>query len=124
MRRYTKVVNFHERLYSGRTVFDEGRIMARLPQSLRCDLVLHMFGSVLRRVPLFDSLTDAVLADVCCELKAYHAAEGETFTREGEPANKMFIIRAGMVRLSVSGEELRSSPMKVGRCRLPLSNPC
>ena len=45
------------------------------------DAVLHMFGTVLRRVPLFDSLTDNILADVCLELKAYNAAEGELFTR-------------------------------------------
>ena len=109
-----RVVSFHERLYSNRTVFDEGTIMSRLPQALRSDLLLHMFGTVLRRVPLFDSLGDQVLADVCCELKAYNAAEGETFTREGDPADKMFIIRSGMVRLSVHDEELRSSPMKGG----------
>ena len=34
-----RVVNFHERLFSNRTVFDEGKIMSRLPQSLRKDVV-------------------------------------------------------------------------------------
>jgi CRP-like cAMP-binding protein len=43
-----------------------------------------------------------------------YAAEGERFTREGDPADKMFIIRSGMVRLTVGKEELRSSPMKGG----------
>jgi hypothetical protein len=42
-----RVVSFHERLFSNRTVFDEGKIMSRLPQSLRSDMVLHMFGTVL-----------------------------------------------------------------------------
>lgn len=65
-----RVVAFHERLFSHRTVFDEGQIMSRLPVSIRSDLVLHMFGTVLRRVPLFNSLDDSILADVCCELKA------------------------------------------------------
>ena len=33
---------------------------------------------------------------------------------EGEPADEMFIIRSGMIRLTVHGLELRSSPMKGG----------
>lgn len=109
-----RVITFHERLYANRTVFDEGKIMGRLPSAIRSDLVMHMFGSVLRRVPLFQDLNDTVLADVCLELKAYHAAQGEAFTVEGEPADEMFIIRSGMIRLTVQGHELRSSPMKGG----------
>lgn len=109
-----RVITFHERLYSNRTVFDEGKIMGRLPSAIRSDLVMHMFGSVLRRVPIFQNVDDAVLTDVCLELKAYHAAQGEAFTVEGEPADEMFIIRSGMIRLTVHGLELRSSPMKGG----------
>ena len=36
--------------------------------------------------------------------------QGEAFTVEGEPADEMFIIRSGMIRLTVQGHELRSSP--------------
>ena len=109
-----RVVGFHECLYTNRTVFDEQKILARLPASLRSEVALHMYGGVLRRVPLFSDLDDKVLANVCLQLRAYHAAEGEAFTTEGEPAEKMFVIKSGMVKLSVAGEELQSSPMKGG----------
>jgi hypothetical protein len=93
-----RVVAFHERLYSNRTVFDEQKIFERLPEMLRSEVVLHMYGGVMRRVPLFHALTDRTLADVCLELKAYHATTGEAFTVEGERADKMFVIKSGMVR--------------------------
>ena len=109
-----RVIRFHERLYSNRTVFDEQKIFERLPELLRSEVVLHMYGAVLRRVPLFATLTDRTLADVCLELKAYHATAGEAFTVEGDRADKMFVIKSGMVKLSVQGDELLSSPMKGG----------
>ena len=109
-----RMISFHERLYSSRTVFDEGTIMKRLPKGLRRDMVMHMYSRVLRRVPLFMNLSDLVIQDVCMQLKAYHAAQGEAFTVEGEWADKMFIVRNGMIRLTFQGEELRSSPMKGG----------
>ena len=109
-----RVIKYHERLYGNRTVFDEKTIFDRLPGSLRSEVVLHMYGGVVSRIPLFSKLNQKALADVCLSLKAYHAAEGEAFTVEGEEADKMFIIKAGMVKLTVAGEELQSSPMKGG----------
>ena len=109
-----RVIKYHERLYGNRTVFDEKTIFDRLPESLRSEVVLHMYGGVVSRIPLFSKLNQKALADVCLSLKAYHAAEGEAFTVEGEEADKMFIIKAGMVKLSVAGDELQSSPMKGG----------
>ena len=109
-----RVIKYHERLYGNRTVFDEKTIFDRLPESLRSEVVLHMYGGVVSRIPLFSRLNQKALADVCLSLKAYHAAEGEAFTVEGEEADKMFIIKAGMVKLSVAGDELQSSPMKGG----------
>ena len=109
-----RVIKYHERLYGNRTVFDEKTIFDRLPESLRSEVVLHMYGGVVSRIPLFSKLNQKALADVCLSLKAYHAAEGEAFTVEGDQADKMFIIKAGMVKLSVAGDELQSSPMKGG----------
>ena len=109
-----RVIKYHERLYGNRTVFDEKTIFDRLPESLRSEVVLHMYGGVVSRIPLFSRLNQKALADVCLSLKAYHAAEGEAFTVEGDQADKMFIIKAGMVKLSVAGDELQSSPMKGG----------
>ena len=109
-----RVIKFHERLYGNRTVFDERTIFDRLPESLRSEVVLHMYGGVVSRIPLFSKLKQKALANVCLSLKAYHAAEGEAFTVEGEEADKMFIIKAGMVKLTVTGDELQSSPMKGG----------
>jgi len=109
-----RVIKYHERLYGNRTVFDEKTIFDRLPGSLRSEVVLHMYGGVVSRIPLFSKLNQKALADVCLSLKAYHAAEGEAFTVEGEEADKMFIIKAGMVKLTVAGDELQSSPMKGG----------
>ena len=109
-----RVIKYHERLYGNRTVFDEKTIFDRLPGSLRSEVVLHMYGGVVSRIPLFSKLNEKALADVCLSLKAYHAAEGEAFTVEGEEADRMFIIKAGMVKLTVAGEELQSSPMKGG----------
>ena len=109
-----RVIKFHERLYGNRTVFDERTIFDRLPESLRSEVVLHMYGGVVSRIPLFSKLKQKALANVCLSLKAYHAAEGEAFTVEGEEADKMFIIKAGMVKLTVAGDELQSSPMKGG----------
>ena len=109
-----RVIKYHENLYGNRTVFDEKTIFDRLPGSLRSEVVLHMYGGVVSRIPLFSKLNQKALADVCLSLKAYHAAEGEAFTVEGEEADKMFIIKAGMVKLTVAGDELQSSPMKGG----------
>ena len=109
-----RVIKYHENLYGNRTVFDEKTIFDRLPGSLRSEVVLHMYGGVVSRIPLFSNLKDKALADVCLSLRAYHAANGEAFTVEGEEADKMFIIKAGTVKLTVAGQELQSSPMKGG----------
>jgi CRP-like cAMP-binding protein len=109
-----RVIKYHENLYGNRTVFDEKTIFDRLPRSLRSEVVLHMYGGVVSRIPLFSNLKEKALADVCLSLRAYHAAKGEAFTVEGEEADEMFIIKAGTVKLTVAGQELQSSPMKGG----------
>lgn len=109
-----RVIKYHENLYGNRTVFDEKTIFDRLPRSLRSEVVLHMYGGVVSRIPLFSNLKEKALADVCLSLRAYHAAKDEAFTVEGQEADEMFIIKAGTVKLTVAGQELQSSPMKGG----------
>lgn len=65
----------------------------------------------LKSVPLFESLDEAFIDRLCenVELKTYH--KGEVICRQGDPADRFYLIRQGLVKVSQAmpgGEMVRT----------------
>lgn len=58
------------------------------------------------RVPLFEELSPADIADIAKLLHSQSAARGEIITRAGEPADCMYFIVSGTVEIALANETL------------------
>lgn len=57
--------------------------------------------SLLRKMPLFSSLSPQALAAVDARLQPRHVAAGEQFVQQGEPRSHLFIVAEGEIELFV-----------------------
>lgn len=60
---------------------------------------------LLRRMPLFSSLSPQEIAAVEARLQKRHVLAGELFVRQGEPRSYLFIVASGAVELFVNNED-------------------
>jgi CRP-like cAMP-binding protein len=62
-------------------------------------------GSFLRGVELFDGLTDAELERVAADADHHPVPAGQTVMRQGEEGASLFILREGLLRVSICDAE-------------------
>jgi CRP-like cAMP-binding protein len=56
---------------------------------------------LLRGVELFDGLSDSELARLSHLCREAHFRKGEVITQQGQPGNELYIVREGLVEVSV-----------------------
>jgi CRP/FNR family transcriptional regulator len=64
--------------------------------------------SVLRKTPLFASLTEAEIRGLCARVSKKHFSQGELLFNEGDPCTGLFLVASGRIRifkLSAAGRE-------------------
>jgi CRP/FNR family cyclic AMP-dependent transcriptional regulator len=76
-----------------------------------------MTTETLRQVPLFESLDDEAVAQLCELIDTRECADGEAIFRAGDQGDAMFIIERGKVRISMrsgDGEDLILAMLSAG----------
>jgi CRP-like cAMP-binding protein len=64
--------------------------------------------TTLRRIPMFDGLSDAALARIDSRMSETTVAEGSVLMHEGQPAREAFIIAEGRAAIAVGGRPVGS----------------
>ncbi|KZV33296.1 cyclic nucleotide-gated ion channel 2-like [Dorcoceras hygrometricum] len=79
---------------------DEMDLITYLPDGLRRDIKRFLCLDLVKKVPLFDSLDDLILDNICDRVKPLVFSKDEKIIREGDPVQRMVFIVRGRVRSS------------------------
>ena len=77
------------------------------------DHFLEEATSFLKRVTLFSEIEESTLRELAKKLKPYTLSKGATLYREGEPADALYIIQSGRVRLLAIGEDGKEKTVSI-----------
>ncbi|KAG6408133.1 hypothetical protein SASPL_131136 [Salvia splendens] len=81
---------------------DEMEIVKDLPEGLRRDIKRFLCLNLIKQVPLFHSLDDLILDNICDRVKPILISKGEKIIREGDPVLRMVFLVRGRVKSSQS----------------------
>ncbi|KAL8471666.1 hypothetical protein ACS0TY_029067 [Phlomoides rotata] len=79
---------------------DEMEIIRDLPDGLRRDIKRFLSLDLIKQVPLFHSLDDLILDNICDRIKPIVISKDEKIVREGDPVVRMVFIVHGRVMSS------------------------
>ncbi|KAH6830368.1 Cyclic nucleotide-regulated ion channel family protein [Perilla frutescens var. hirtella] len=79
---------------------DEIEIIKDLPDGLRRDIKRFLCLDLIKQVPLFQSLDDLILDNICDRVKPIVISKDEKIIREGDPVARMVFVVRGRVRSS------------------------
>jgi hypothetical protein len=89
-------------LFKQTRAFDEKAVMKKLPPNLSFELMDHLYGERIKKVPLFRSLPEDVVFEMCGMLLPYPADPGDYIFKKGVPAREIFIMNRGDVILTTA----------------------
>lgn len=100
-----RIKSYEQYLWESRLGYDETEIIRHLPQSLKCDVALHMHRKIIEKVPLFKDASEQILRELVLELKPFVVAPGDTIFHKGDEGAEMYFISRGAVQVvSADGE--------------------
>lgn len=102
-----RIMAFLDNLYVQNTAFDEGEILAQLPEHMQTELVHHMYHKITASVPFFKHLDDDTTAAVCIKMKPVSCSAQEVISSEGEVGSDMYIVVRGQVQALRDGSLLQ-----------------
>ncbi|KAK8586821.1 hypothetical protein V6N12_021345 [Hibiscus sabdariffa] len=76
---------------------EEMKWIEELPDGLRRDIKRYLCLDLIKKVPLFQSLDDLILDNICDRVKPLVYSKDEKIIREGDPVLRMVFIVAGRV---------------------------
>ena len=85
--------------------YDQQQILMELPYNLRRKLLMHQYGHIIHKVPLFDvdgdgSLDDHVfVTELCMRMKRVSFMSEQMIYQMGEIGRHMFVISSGKVEV-------------------------
>ncbi|XP_073286431.1 cyclic nucleotide-gated ion channel 2-like [Primulina huaijiensis] len=79
---------------------DEMDLISYLPDGLRRDIKRFLCLDLVKKVPLFDSLDDLILDNICDRVKPLVFSKDEKIIREGDPVQRMVFIVRGRAKSS------------------------
>ncbi|KAI5665696.1 hypothetical protein M9H77_15549 [Catharanthus roseus] len=77
---------------------DEMELIKDLPEGLRRDIKRFLCLDLIKKVPLFHSLDDLILDNICDRVKPLVFSKDEKIIREGDPVQRMVFIVRGRVK--------------------------
>eukprot|EP00854_Cymbomonas_tetramitiformis_P011996 gene11996-14172_t len=80
--------------------FDLHVVLDSLPLALRIDVCMSMYEKVVRKVPMFQSLDRALIAEMVIRLHPQAALPGEFVFREGDIGSEMWFVGRGMLHVT------------------------
>jgi hypothetical protein len=98
-----RIKSYEQYLWESRLGYDETEIIRHLPQSLKCDVSLHMHRKIIEKVPLFKGANEKILRELVLELRPYVIAPGDYIFHKGDEGAEMYFISRGAVQV-VSGD--------------------
>ncbi|KAL4184405.1 hypothetical protein AMTRI_Chr10g225400 [Amborella trichopoda] len=79
---------------------DEMEMIKDLPQGLRRDIKRHLCLDLIKQVPLFKSLDDLILDNICDRVRPLVFSKEEKIITEGDPVQRMVFIVKGHLKRS------------------------
>ncbi|XP_019157130.1 PREDICTED: cyclic nucleotide-gated ion channel 2 [Ipomoea nil] len=79
---------------------DEMELIKDLPEGLRRDIKRFLCLDLIKKVPLFHSLDDLILDNICDRIKPLVFSKDEKIIREGDPVQRVVFIVRGRVKSS------------------------
>lgn len=99
---------------NGRPIHPSNRpVVARNPTRLSSNMKQEL--QFLQSIPLFDQLSTAALRELEQSIIKRKVAQSEILFREGDPGEVLYIVKAGQVRIYVSGSHTETSVILFGR---------
>ena len=101
-----KLRSFYMLKFPTMRIFDEGAILADLPHSLRQEVRVELYRDIVSEVPLFAMCDSETQSEICNRLVPVYESVGLPITQEGEEADALYVVRFGIVEVSVKGDRL------------------
>ncbi|XAR51691.1 hypothetical protein NMG60_11006397, partial [Bertholletia excelsa] len=95
-----RVRHFEHQRWAAMGGEDEVEFIKDLPEGLRRDIKRYLCLDLIRKVPLFHSLDDLILDNICDRVKPLVFSRDEKIIREGDPVQRMVFIVRGCVQSS------------------------
>ncbi|XP_039031858.1 cyclic nucleotide-gated ion channel 2-like [Hibiscus syriacus] len=92
-----RVRHFESKTWVTRGGEEEMKWIEELPDGLRRDIKRYLCLDLIKKVPLFQSLDDLILDNVCDRVKPLVYSKDEKIIREGDPVLRMVFIVSGRV---------------------------
>ncbi len=96
---HRRVMTYMEHRYPQRNIYDEPRLYSELTPSLRGEIAFHRFGNVIENLSMFASLQYQSASLLCSRISLCSFVEGDTITNEGAVADRLFIVKQGLVNI-------------------------
>ncbi|EOY03582.1 Cyclic nucleotide-regulated ion channel family protein isoform 2 [Theobroma cacao] len=95
-----RVRHFESQTWDSMGGEEEMKWIEELPEGLRRDIKRYLCLDLIKKVPLFHSLDDLILENVCDRVKPLIYSKDEKIIREGDPVPRMVFIVRGHARRS------------------------
>ncbi|KAL1824467.1 hypothetical protein ACET3Z_011245 [Daucus carota] len=93
-----RVRHYERQKWSAMGGHDEMEVVKDLPEGLRRDIKRFLCLDLIRKVPLFQSLDDLILDNICDRVKPLVFSKNEKIIREGDPVPRLVFIVKGRVK--------------------------
>ena len=93
------VIGQVENWWAKKSVFDEAKLLEKLPPKHRKILLMKMYKPSLANSPLLGDVEEGVLIKLCLLMRPYIALTGDVVFREGEIGEEIFILIHGTIKL-------------------------
>ena len=102
-----RVSTYFNQLWSARSMFDEGEVMAQMPPSMSAEISTYIYGAFLRTIPLFRGLGNEIIFRLCLVVKPMICLKLQLIIEEGQPGIRTHFLHSTLFSLSVTGFRVR-----------------
>ncbi|KAJ9540724.1 hypothetical protein OSB04_027230 [Centaurea solstitialis] len=93
-----RVRHFENQRWSVMQGEDDMDMVKDLPEGLRRDIKRYLCLDMIKKAPLFESMDDVVLDNICDRVTFLVYSKGEKIIREGDPVQRMVFVVHGRVK--------------------------
>lgn len=104
---HRRVMAYMEHRYPERNIYDENRLYSELTPSLRGEIAFHRFGSVIENLHVFKDLKYQTSSLLCSRIAMCSFVDGDVITNQGSLADRMFVLKQGVVHIFDNCETLK-----------------
>ncbi|GMP30690.1 hypothetical protein CsSME_00005240 [Camellia sinensis var. sinensis] len=95
-----RVRHFERQKWAAMGGEDEMELIEDLPEGLRREIKRYLCLDLIKKVPIFQSLDDLILDNICDRVKLLVFSKDEKIIREGDPVQRIVFIVHGRVKSS------------------------